>query len=84
MTIPRNPQIRKIGVDLSRHVSAQKAEEGLDYPAGIEKLDLEWFEKSVTIDSIANCKNELELVRLQNDALWIIELRRLKKLALDN
>lgn len=78
-----NVPIRRIGIPIPTKENRSKPLEGKDFPAGIEHLDLGWFERSVTVEALAGCRNELERVKLQNDAQWILDLRRLKEKALE-
>ncbi len=72
------PALKPIGLDLSEKTNSSRPKEGVDFPAGIEHLDVGWFERSITIETLAACRNEDDLWRLQQDARWILELRALK------
>lgn len=78
---PNNPRIERHGIDLNRKSLPEPPLRGKDFPAGIEHLDLKWFEDCITLEAIAQCRSVDDLERLKNDALWVLELRKLKKLA---
>ena len=77
--------VRKIGIDLRDPEDLKKVRPvaGVDFPPGIERLDVDWFLKKIDIFALAACQDEGALLKLRSDARWTLELIKLKALAED-
>ena len=71
-----------IGVDITPKLPNRKFAEGIDFPKGIQQLDLDWITKQVTLGMVVNCRNDEELRELKAKAtaiLWLVELKAMSR-----